>query len=98
MKKYIETHIGYKFGLFSALFLGLEILIFNKIPFFRNLKNPFDMGTNFCSENVVRAYREVGIYLGGKNDAGTMSPIDILNSPGLEIVGYIDEGQSQGEK
>ena len=90
---YIGDHMGYNYGVFSVLFLLLESVVFKHLFFYRNLKNPFATNTNFCSENIVRAYESAGIYLGIKDDPGTISPVDLLNSNDLKIVGYINEGQ-----
>ncbi len=93
LKKYYHNNLGSSFGLIKALFLALELEMYFHMPFFRNLKNPFPKESHFCSENVVRAYETAGIYLSNKDDEATTSPVDLLNSPQLKVIGYIDKKQ-----
>ncbi len=88
--KYLRGVIGKKLGLYKGLFLAFLLAIYEKLPFYKNLKNPFSKKTIFCSENVVRAYEAADICLSNKYDEATITPIDLLNSKRLEIIGYID--------
>ncbi len=44
----------------------------------------------FCSQVAAEVYKKAGIELGLTDDTSIVSPLDILNSPQLKIVGYLE--------
>lgn len=62
----------------------------SKFPFFRR-KNPFSKNNGiFCSELVALIYSKIGIKIGFTEDNSIVSPLDILNSSSLEVIGYYE--------
>lgn len=91
--KYIESKVNLEYGVLKVL-IGLafgkiyENLPINKLPF----KNPDqNLRSMFCSEFVIRTYENADIYLRNKSDPATTTPADILNSPQLQVIGYINK-------
>jgi len=53
-------------------------------------RNPLNMLSGvFCSEVVARIYAQVGVTFGFSHDNAMVGPLDILNAPELEQIGYI---------
>ena len=88
-----ESQIGIKYSflkVFGAFFQRHKEKYFQDswFPFFRK-KNPFrNLKGSFCSEVVAKVYSEVGVKIGFVEDNSIVSPLDILNSSSLEIVGF----------
>jgi hypothetical protein len=62
----------------------------SRFPFFRK-KNPFSKNNGiFCSELVALIYSKIGIKIGFTEDNSIVSPLDILNSSSLKIIGYYE--------
>ncbi len=89
---YIENQINLEYGTLKVLTALIIGKIYEKLPFKNlTLKHPDqNLKTMFCSEFVIRTYEAAQIYLGNKTDPAVTSPADLLNSPQLEILGYIN--------
>ena len=61
------------------------------MPFLDIGSNPWKTSKVFCSEIIASIYKNLGHNIANKPDSAEVSPIDLFNSPELEIVGYIEE-------
>jgi hypothetical protein len=60
------------------------------LSFVKRKKNPFwFLNGTFCSEVIARVYKKINLPLGVNLDTSMTSPIDILNSKNLKIIGKI---------
>lgn len=91
--EYCNSMIGVEYGLIKALNLILLSKIF--FPLFKKKYRNYDSKTIFCSEFVSKAYENAKIYITNKEDNSTVTPIDILNSPELQIIGYLDNNSKK---
>lgn len=94
IKKLSTSHIGKDFSnlkiITGSLERGLEFLLRN-FSFYRRHNNPLRYSKGlFCSEVVASIYDQVGCPLGISKDPSITSPIDILNSKNIKIVGFIE--------
>jgi hypothetical protein len=91
--EYIDSKINIKYGFFKVL-IGLlfgkiyENLSIKKLSFINPIRS---VKTMFCSELIIRTYENAHIYLRNKSDPATTTPVDLLNSPQLEVIGYVDK-------
>lgn len=91
--EYFKLYNGRKYGLFKALNLALLLKLFYYFPNEKYLENRGFKNTSYCSETVVLAYENAKIILSIKEDTATITPVDLLNSDKLEIIGHIDKPQ-----
>lgn len=94
IKEIMEANVGIKFSILKTLSASYERLkelhLRNSFLPLKRKKNPFkNLKGTFCSEAVAKIYEEMGIRLGLSDDNSIISPLDILNSPELEIIGYL---------
>lgn len=93
MKEFSTTFVGTKFSnskiIIGSLERGIEFLL-RHFSFYGRHMNPVrKLEGHFCSEIVAAVYDKGGCYLGISKDPSIASPIDLLNSRNLKIVGYI---------
>ena len=93
IEEYIENHINLQYGFFKVLLGLLAAKLYEQIPINKfKLKNPNqNLKSMFFSELVSKAYEFAGIQIRNKSDPAETSPSDLLNSPQLEIIGYIEK-------
>ncbi len=93
MKEFSTSFVGKKFSnskiIIGSLERGIEFL-FRHFSFYGRHMNPLrKVEGHFCSEIVASIYDRGGCYLGISKDPSIASPIDLLNSRNVKIVGYI---------
>lgn len=91
----VLEHINIKFSLIKiyTLWINRILIRFYKdwFPFIDMGKNPLKSKRVFCSEVIATVYRNIGRNISNKPDPALVAPIDLFNSPELEIVGYIQK-------
>lgn len=93
LKALMEENIGIKYShikTLGAFFQRHKEIFFKDTLFQKNRReNPFkELPGMFCSEIVVKIYNKIGVRIGFNEDDSIISPIDILNSPELDYIGY----------
>lgn len=93
ISEFTNAKTNLQYGFIKAILALIIGKIYEFLPSKRlKLKHPDqNLKTMFCSEFVIRTYENAQIYLQNKSDAAMTSPADLLNSPQLEIVGYINK-------
>ncbi len=91
----MSQNIGRKYSfikVFSAIFTQRREILSNN-PYFpyKRRSNIFKFLSGvFCSEIISELYSKIGIRLGFSKDNSMVSPLELLNSSELEIIGYIE--------
>ncbi|NQZ85675.1 MAG: hypothetical protein HRU03_08205 [Nanoarchaeales archaeon] len=90
--KYLTNKLNLRYGFLKVVYALTFGKIYELLPVDKlRLKNPDQsLKTMFCSELVIRAYDSANIYLSNKSDPAETAPADLLNSPQLEVIGYIN--------
>lgn len=90
--KYLTNKLNLRYGFLKVVYALTFGKIYELLPIDKlRLKNPDQsLKTMFCSELVIRAYDSANIYLSNKSDPAETAPADLLNSPQLEVIGYIN--------
>jgi hypothetical protein len=95
VKKTVVENINIKFSLTKLYFASLNVLLLRLykswMPFLDIGSNPWKTSKVFCSEIIATIYKNLGHNIANKPDAAEVSPIDLFNSPELEIIGYIEK-------
>jgi signal peptidase I len=95
MMSIISSNINRKFSILKlygiALNYGLADFYSNWFPKITHGRNILATKGIVCSELISLIYRRYGLNIGNYTDSAMVSPVDILNSFELDVVGYMEE-------
>lgn len=94
IKLYQEEFLTRKYSILKVIGAFIQRhkeRIFSNIGIFSSRKKNIFSSIEgiFCSQVAAEVYKKAGIELGLTDDTSVVSPLDILNSPQLKIVGYL---------
>ncbi|MEC8220550.1 MAG: hypothetical protein VX028_00645, partial [Nanoarchaeota archaeon] len=95
IKLYQEEFLTRKYSILKVIGAFIQRhkeRIFSNIGIFSSRKKNIFSSIEgiFCSQVAAEVYKKAGIELGLTDDTSVVSPLDILNSPQLKIVGYLE--------